>query len=87
MMIPFKKIHSTLKLKKKNQFQMTFLRFSTGLCGARIIGTIIGKKYIVISNIIQNISFVKSVFTIILRFFFFADFRELRPKLSVVWYK
>ena len=69
MMIPFKKIHSTLELKK-NHFQMTFLRFSTGLCGARIIGTIIGKKYmIVISNIMQNISFVKSVFTIILRFF------------------
>ena len=66
---------------------MTFLRLSTGLCGARIIGTIIGKKYmIVISNIMQNISFVKSVFTIILGFFF-ADFRELRPKLSVVWYK
>ena len=71
MMIPFKKTHSTLKLKKKNQFQMTFLRFSTGLCGARIIGTIIGKKYmIVISNIMQNISFVKSVFTIILGFIF-----------------
>ena len=85
MMIPFKKIHSTLELKK-NHFQMTFLRFSTGLCRARIIGTIIGKNYIVISNIMQNISFVKSVFTIILRIFC-ADFRELRPKLSVVWYK
>ena len=70
MMIPFKK-HTQYysKIEKKNQFQMTFLRFSTGLCGARIIGTIIGKKYIVISNIMQNISFVKSVFTIILRFF------------------